>query len=356
MGVNSEGGSLLSRRSVLVGGAAAGLFGCAKHPPLGWRSSLGSKSIANIAGGCSVKPIGGLFRQGCLNSISSGPDEGAVSTMAGMFHKPKRHSNYQECAANILPCRELYGLQFCGDYESSIGGHGNYGYFEVGAGQRPNGSSDNWVGLGNLEKWLPFFQPPEGGGKMGRIAIYACYTGAGFEGAQLVWELAQITKRQVLAPTGLVWWSNCYVMKAQPGVKWQFADPEMIKPREPMYPPAIEVNPFDVAKLLITPTESLVDEDMESVSVTRYTPGLEPRTENFSPREAGMLLGAAMGSQANIDGDVSALITADMTFNYRSAPPLHIQVYGDRLAETSLGRARAHCSPALKKHLDTMFP
>ena len=158
---------------------------------------------------------------GAKNTISSGPDDGTNNLLASHFWQPKRHATTQEATTNGLSIVSLAGASSTG--ELNVGGHGNEGILETGMGQ--TGPFDNGRIILN---WNEYAWGPEldriKASSVTQVSIWSCHTGAGQEGADLLFAMAKRCGRAVRAGTGFLysnaketWWEN--------GSVWQVATP-----------------------------------------------------------------------------------------------------------------------------------
>ena len=159
-------------------------------------------------------------------TISKGSDDGANNSMAKCF-SCARHLTTKTAVKNIRNAK--HKTNGCiGPYSIFLGGHGSAGYLETGAGQSGPSNSDNEIWFFNRNNWMKEFKSLRN--EPGReIYIYSCYTGAEKSGADLLFEMAKITNKRILARTGLtmtVQKGDYYSIKFQKGSTWQVAEPK----------------------------------------------------------------------------------------------------------------------------------
>lgn len=187
-----------------------------------------------------------------ISSISAGPDNGANGLMTQAFTDPMRHRSTEELVNNInnrrialkidkIPSQiQTAELPFSSlrATELFIGGHGNEGSFETGAGNTASDPAAEVYG-NNFQAFTTLQKLKTRNTKL--ISIYSCYTGAGYDGASLLYTLAKLLNVTVRARTGL---TTCHsrpvnnsLISFQIGSTWQIATPDMIRIPTPIEKP-----------------------------------------------------------------------------------------------------------------------
>ncbi len=161
-------------------------------------------------------------------TISSGPDDGTNDTMAKAFYLCRRHLTTDEASENLLQAN-IFGV--CGAiFPWVLSGHGSEGSIETGGGQM-GGNKDNTIEFYNRNIWLPLLSRLSNHpAKILRLS--SCHTGAGEEGADLLFLIAKQIGKTVEARTGFtcvtthtrgdeIWYEVTY----EDGSQWQTATP-----------------------------------------------------------------------------------------------------------------------------------
>ena len=149
-------------------------------------------------------------------SVSNGTDNGANECMAGAFHLAMRHGSTRQAIDNFKSRHNSKPgpLNICG--------HGSPGSFETGSGQS-GWDWDKQINTWNPSNWKPILEELKGK-NFPIMTIYSCSTGAGEDGADLLWEMAKSLGRPVRARIGLSYCGGNR-MSYQPGSTWQTAHP-----------------------------------------------------------------------------------------------------------------------------------
>jgi hypothetical protein len=153
------------------------------------------------------------------NTVSNGADDGANNKLASHLWNCARHGTTQQAidfassalVFNITPSPEITasggGL--------NLGGHGDQGFLETGAGQNgPFSDPLKYIYLYNEDSWGPQLDRINPT-RITMISIWSCHVGAGQDGADLLYAMAKRSGRAVRAGTGLLlssdtdtWWEN----------------------------------------------------------------------------------------------------------------------------------------------------
>lgn len=164
------------------------------------------------------------FGIGQKNTVSAGPDDGTLSCNASHFWTPKRHSSTQQAIDNILARVQMtvdppaprgqVENGVLGVAGANICGHGNEGLLETGMGQNGPYDSNKVLLPWNSWSWGPQFERIKPSSIVS-VSLWSCHTGAGQQGANLLYDLAVLCGRAVQAGTGFLycssngmWWEN----------------------------------------------------------------------------------------------------------------------------------------------------
>lgn len=183
---------------------------------------LSSKAPSNNLGGKKV------------SSVSSGADNGANNCMANRLGS-MRHDTTGKAVDNLLSklqaaaqdARMVLGapedVYEFGNGQPFLGGHGDDGFLTTGAGQNDPQTYKNTMGTWNEFEWGPHFDRLRDRNYV-ILSILSCNTGAGQDGADLLFSIAQRTNHTVRARTGL---TSCGSggITFEAGSSWQVATP-----------------------------------------------------------------------------------------------------------------------------------
>jgi len=169
-----------------------------------------------------------------LLTIDSTPETAlqALENMRAFYEGDVPHDTVQRALANVGEAEQ--------GGDASILGHGKPGRINTGCGDTFPDTPDRFLGVGNSDIWRAEIKNSGLKGRLSRLTLCACNTGAGPEGALLVHLLADELDATVRAPTGLVWARHaCCEPSLQVGSKWQIAEPG-----QPAPPPIDAPAPF----------------------------------------------------------------------------------------------------------------
>jgi hypothetical protein len=207
----------------------------------------------------------GLNKPIQIHSVSSGRDDGTNDLMALAFKDSMRHGSISKMVSNInnkrikLRIDKPPGIVFntilriSESYSTEIifGGHGTDGLFEAGSGNQ--GFDPKAVVYEfNIDAFKTLERMKTRGTNI--VSIYSCYTGAGIEGARLLFKLAKLWKVPVQARTGLTLISNKSRIHFEKGSRWQLARPEMNSIPDPISRPRLN-------------TKSLLQSNFEDINI-----------------------------------------------------------------------------------------
>lgn len=169
-----------------------------------------------------------------VSTVSSGSDNGANDCMANRFGS-MRHDTTERSITNllsklqpaILDAQRRIGISeegfTLGKGQPLICGHGDDGFLTTGAGQNDQQTYQNTMGTWNEFSWGPHFDKLKDRNYV-ILTVLSCNTGAGEDGADLLYSIAQRTNHTVRARTGL---TSCGSggITFQEGSTWQVATP-----------------------------------------------------------------------------------------------------------------------------------
>lgn len=216
-------------------------------------------------------------------------------------------------------------------------GHGASGYLTTGCGQGAS-SDENRVATWNEGSWGNLFALLQ---KVNYpiLTILSCDTGAGEDGADLLFAIAKATKRQVRARTGLTFCGSGGITYEQ-GSTWQIATPDR-RPNpisEPSFISMLEV-PMDMK---LSNDEGFEDVPLSAVSqvtVTRINRFRDERSTNahvtLDESDLTVLLQLVDFSNPFRPGMPAAILTSriDVVFKNERYGRRQFNVYNDRLLQ-----------------------
>lgn len=261
---------------------------------------------------------------GDRNTVSNGSDNGANNCMASRFWKCKRHGSTAHCVDNLLipVAKRSVGA-------ANVGGHGNEGLLETGTGQNGNFDTNKIILTWNESVW---------GRQMDRIAptqitmmsIYSCHTGAGEDGADLLFAIARHIGRAVRGRTGFTYCGSKGIT-FEKGSLWQVATPTH-RP-DPIQPPSPHMYKSDQIVFQVGKRElglsQVTELTIDRVSLSRVVGS----PVSLAGRDAKNAVAALFyGQPLEVDAAISGMITAALKVTFRTGDTLELQVYNDRLA------------------------
>lgn len=300
-------------------------------------------------------PAVSAFGIGEKNTISNGPDDGTLNCNVAHFWNPMRHGTTQQAMDNALTAMVISvspatSLRFDSGGALSAGGlnlcgHGNDGLIETGMGQ--NGPyDDNKIIL----PWNEFAWGPQldrlRPSSVTYVSLWACHPGAGQEGADLLYAMAQHCGRAVRGGTGFLYCS-AQQLYWENGSVWQVATPTN-KPA-PIQAP--------------TPHRILMANLRFEIQGREYGPGdvvqfeLEPRAISATPSNAvtKTLHGASAQAAASnlfrsepmdMKVGISAMVTAMIRITFAEGSVAEFVVLNDRLAVDTKSRVGYYIASA----------
>jgi hypothetical protein len=278
------------------------------------------------------------FGIGEKNTVSNGPDDGTNNCAAGHFWKVMRHGTTKQAIDNGLTAvmmslspespGNLVVNNALNAGALNIGGHGNEGLIETGMGQTGPYDATKLVFLYNELTWGPEFDRIKSA-SVTVVSLWACHPGAGQDGADLLFAIAQHCGRAVRGGTGFLycnaqklWWEN--------GSVWQVATPTT-KPA-----PIPAPSPHSLV------TRNVKFEagghELEATEAKK----VEISLNSFGARDAGKSL-RGQGAQdlvANLfrsdpmemNVGIAAMITGTLRVTFSKSRTVEYVVYNDKLA------------------------
>lgn len=147
-------------------------------------------------------------------TMETGIDDGFLPCADPILHPTLKHGNTADAFGGLGKALGPQG-------PAVIVGHGNVGMFCTGDGSRCLAAA-KIVTYRNGRVWTPLAQ--QIAGKVSMLRLLACDVGAEKEGADLLYQIAQIVKAPVTAPNDLVWCRGGKV-ELDASARWQTATP-----------------------------------------------------------------------------------------------------------------------------------
>lgn len=281
---------------------------------------------------------------GAKNTVSNGPDDGANNLLASHFWQAKRHGSTPGAVDNGLTMlQEIDGLS---TGELNIGGHGNEGQVETGMGQTGPFDSGKLITTWNESSWGPDLDKIKAS-SVTQISIWSCHTGAGQDGANLLYAMAMRCGRAVRAGTGFLysnvketWWEN--------GAVWQVATPTN-KPA-PINAPSQHSLMQDPLLFEVGGKEVPVA-DVKSMEITILHSNVKALTSktlhgaNAQSAVSSLFLPPALEMSAG----VLAMVTANITLSFNDGCSAKFIVYNDRLAVDTDSQTGYYLAPSVQR-------
>lgn len=297
-------------------------------------------------------------------TISNGPDNGALDCNAcSNWEDSGRHGTTKKAVTNLI--HMLDGkIAVSSRPQPWICGHGSEGFLTTGAGQDGEQNADNVI-IGFYEShWGPELDRLQDSNYT-QLSIVSCHTGAGEDGAQLLYAMAERSGKAVRARTGFAYCGSCNITY-ESGSTWQVAVPGE-GPPDPIDPPThhyLDVAPREIH--LLNADEDKVDKiDLSEVTEVRYVPG-----HFFSRRRAaftlegdearGLLKMVGWSHPIQPGGKPLAVETGRLTINYTfkgDKKRREFIIYNDRLiGDTLIQQYYYYARPGFKVALEMAKP
>lgn len=285
------------------------------------------------------------------NTVSNGPDDGANNLMASHFWNVKRHGSTTQAVDNaLIPVAVTIAPDPRPSMTSAgglnVGGHGNEGLLETGMGQHGPFNTGQIIYLWNEGSWGPQLDrvvPTP----ITMMSIWSCHTGAGQDGADLLYAMARRVGRAVRGRTGFTY-NNQQQTWFENGSVWQVATPDH-KP-DPIQSPTPhsltqEVAMFQGAKRLYSST------DATRMVVRQLSLGGQEvlrRTLTSTDAQTALTVLFLAPALDLRDTDVLAMVTAAIEITFASGETVTFEVYNDRLAKDSKSATGYYLSGGLR--------
>ncbi len=198
-------------------------------------------------------------------------DNGALACLRKSWPDHKNHNGTVSAVSNLLQCSPIA----LNTAMLVLVGHGTEGLIVTSGGQ-------SWVE--GIAVWNENY---DWGPKLVRIkdhqfavlTLFACETGAGEDGADLLYNMAKVINRPVRARTGLVSCGGGGQIFFEPGSTWQMANPQGPRPTPIPKPPhkTFSMNKNELVIVDDRHSVSIKKEDIKSVVIVRIS--LRKRTE-----------------------------------------------------------------------------
>jgi len=288
------------------------------------------------------------------NTVSNGPDNNANNLMAARFWNCGRHGTTQQAVdfglALVAATSGQDGPGALSAGAMNIGGHGNEGSLETGKGQ---------TGPYNESTFIYFFNEHNWGPQLDRLkptpitllSIWSCHTGAGQDGADMLYKMAVRCGRAVRARTGFTFVNDSNIWFENNSV-WQVATPSN-KPA-PIEAPTQHFTPativFEVGGTH-TAADSLASLTIEPTNLANVRGA--PKSVS-SAAAAQFVKELFVPSAMDMDVAIMAFITAQITLKFNGGATLAFDVYNDRLAVEKSSKTGYYLRGRLKALYDLL--
>ncbi|WP_163132911.1 hypothetical protein [Agarivorans sp. Alg241-V36] len=305
------------------------------------------------------------------NSVSNGPDNGANNCIAGRFWNCMRHGSTAHAVSNYLGRLKVMDGS-SNDFEGytkedaeilkgagnlNIGGHGNEGLLETGVGQNGSFDINKYILTWNQSNWGPELQKlrPK---NFTMMSIYSCHSGAGADGARLLWMMANALQRAVRGRTGFTYCGSKGIT-FEKGSVWQVATPGPTMPNPIPAPTPHLWEEADMHIRLIKDTKSteVPYSDVISIDVERNHQIVRTtNTKTLSGTDAEDFAKLIFGSEPfSADAQVMGFVTAKISITFQGEKnPRKLVIYNDRLVEDTSTKVFYYAMPGLKEFLSTI--
>lgn len=305
------------------------------------------------------------------NSVSNGPDDGANNGMAKCFWKCMRHGTTAQAVSNYLGRLQVadassgnfedYGPDdaqvFKGAGNLNIGGHGNEGLLETGVGQNGSFDLNKYILTWNIKNWGPELQKlkPK---NFTMLSIYSCHSGAGADGAQLLWLMANELQRAVRGRTGFTY-TNGEKVWFEDGSVWQVATPG---PTPPTAIPAPTPHLWEGAEMgmkmvsdgknIEIPYSDVVRIEVQAQNQIMRTTSVNTYAGSEAEDVARLLFGS---EPFPADAQPMGFITATVKIQFKAeSEPREFAIHNDRLIEDLKAKVFYYTNQGVAKFLSTI--
>lgn len=272
-------------------------------------------------------------------TADGGADNGFSGCCKGRFAGASSHFTTAEAIGNLVRSFSQTAVVQAAVKQGLpwIIGHGNDGLLTTGCGQGA-GDDTNLVGTWNEASWGPSF------GLLQKVnypvlTILSCSTGAGEDGADLLFAMAKRTGKQVRARTGLTFCGSNGITYEQ-GSTWQVATPTQ-RPSPIAHPSFVQLLelPMDMKLMAAEGFEDISFNKVAQVKVTRMNRFLQKNASNaqiqLDDQDVNMLLQLVDFARPFQPGMPAAIVTAkiDVVFKDEQYATRQFNVYNDRLLQ-----------------------
>lgn len=302
-------------------------------------------------------------------TISSGPDEGFLNFAVKAFESPRRHNTTTVAVDNLLAMMPAFTSDNEGKPTATrpmpwIVGHGNEGYFETGSGQTGEQTMDNSVLTWNMFNWGPQFRRLRDRQYI-QLTILTCHTGAGPDGSQLLYDIAQETQKVVRARTGFTYCNSNGVITYEANSTWQVAVPGQGPPTPIAAPTPHFASAYTEMVLFneAAKTEGPQRFSVESIEDIKYEPGTGisvKKRDGFTlsgDAARGLVRLVNFSNPFQPGGVPSAMITGTLTVSLKDIngnKKRKFTIYNDRLLKDNDNPAYFYyAAPGLRQALET---
>jgi len=220
-----------------------------------------------------------------------------------------------------------------------VTGMGQSGQFDVG----------QWVASWTEYHWgqiLETLKPSS----VTMVSIWSCHSGAGADGAELLFRMAERCGRAVRARTGFTY-NNGKKMWFENGSVWQVATPGN-KPN-PIAAPTPHFRNADTMKI----GDMEISEDtVESISIKAARgPAAAVTPFTLAERESGVMLTSLLDrTPMNLDVGVMGFVTAQLEVVLKTGENITFDIYNDRIAVEKISKIGFYLTGSVMRLLETV--
>ena len=299
----------------------------------------------------------GISGIGEINTISNGADNGANNNLACGFWNSMRHSTTEQAVNNFLsrlPASNSIDNQIQGSGALNIGGHGSEGFLTSGSGHGPQDWQKNFIANWNQVAWGPFLE------KLSQrnfpwLKIWSCHTGAGEEGAALLYAIAKVIKKPVMANTGFLFSNNKCRIWQENGAVWQVATPEN-RPA-PISAPSPHFQEYEIMSDIITlGSNSIKSSEIKNINLVFNSHLVNKEELVIDDNEIIKIITKEIisGSKIKIPGKPLAFINAQIRIRDIRENEILINIYNNKLATNEAENIGFYLSPKLSSLLKSL--
>lgn len=266
----------------------------------------------------------GIMGIGEHNTVSNGPDNGAMNCNAAHFWNCMRHGTTVDMVNNLLSRLSTQTGNI------NVGAHGNSGLFETGIGQGSTYDGKKLITVWNSWEWESELSKLKDKG-FAVLTIYSCDTGADDAGADLLFQMATILNRAVRARTGLTTCGRNGIGFA--GGTWQTAYPGVRPTPIPKAGFSMNSNYSLHSPIKITGVlEEILISSIVSIEIKKNTKSAPAIIHGIEAQNLSYFLFSS--SEIDFGGELMAIPTAMLQVSYKSKNTLKsvgFTIYNDRV-------------------------